>query len=352
MTNFKAKNQPLFSIIIPFYNAENTIIDCIQSVLSQKFLNYEVLLIDDGSIDNSFTLCTKFLRKNIFLYQKKHGGLVSTRNYGLSKAKGKWVVYVDADDVIYDNYLSSLFTIINKYKNIDMITFNYDNTSNVVPEKFKSRNGYYNKKQLKESVYPWIFDMNFNMPAWRSAYKYSLLIKHYCKDESIITGEDFAFTYECLFYADSFFYLNKSLYQYNDPNININKNLTSSYSLDAIGISKLGEYLLNNLCSHNNKIINSSVLSYINYHIIINIKTSAVKHTKYGLSVKANVPKYSYIKISNNWKQNEQVKFDVLSKEIMNSCKLTLNNKIINHLLSKKLYFCCLLFVRMCTYIK
>ena len=119
----------LISIIVPVYNAENTLNRCIDSILSQTFCNWELLLIDDGSFDRSGKICDEYAAKNqqINVFHKLNGGVSSARNYGLIKSQGEWVTFIDGDDYIEPNYLSTLLSNVNadlivsgvKFSNID-----------------------------------------------------------------------------------------------------------------------------------------------------------------------------------------------------------------------------------------
>lgn len=96
---------PILSIIIPVYNAEKFLSRCIDSILSQSFTDYELLLIDDGSKDDSGTICDEYAAKDdrIRVFHKENGGVSSARNLGLDNAKGEWISFVDADDEILPN---------------------------------------------------------------------------------------------------------------------------------------------------------------------------------------------------------------------------------------------------------
>lgn len=103
----------MISIIIPVYNAEAYIEECLTSILKQSFSNYEVLCINDGSTDNSASICQQFVDvdERFKLINKENGGVCSARNIGLDKAKGEWVCFVDADDKIDYDYLNTLLTL-------------------------------------------------------------------------------------------------------------------------------------------------------------------------------------------------------------------------------------------------
>lgn len=91
-----------FSIIVPVYNVENYLVDCIESLVNQKFDSYEILIINDGSTDNSGEICDEYATKydNIRVFHKKNGGLSDARNYGIKNAKGDYLIFVDSDDWI------------------------------------------------------------------------------------------------------------------------------------------------------------------------------------------------------------------------------------------------------------
>lgn len=105
----KKNSNPLISIIIPFFKAETTIIRCVYSVLSQSFTDWELLLIDDGSTDESGTICEEYAKKDnrIKVFHKTNGGVSSARNVGLDNAHGEWLYFLDSDDSIDEEYLSN-----------------------------------------------------------------------------------------------------------------------------------------------------------------------------------------------------------------------------------------------------
>ena len=100
----------LISIILPIYNGEQYLRDCLESILKQKYHNFEVILVNDGSIDSSEAICRQYVnRDDRFRYvQKEHGGASSARNYGLELVKGEYVTFIDADDWVEENYLELL----------------------------------------------------------------------------------------------------------------------------------------------------------------------------------------------------------------------------------------------------
>lgn len=100
--NDNSAEQILFTIIIPCYNVELYLDDCMESVVGQTYPNFEVLLIDDGSKDSTFDKCKNWAAKDIRVhtYTKRNGGLSDARNYGIERSQGDYIVFVDSDDYI------------------------------------------------------------------------------------------------------------------------------------------------------------------------------------------------------------------------------------------------------------
>ena len=102
---------PLVSIIVPVYNMENVIGRCIDSILLQSFSDYELILINDGSTDKTKLVCDKYTNDNrVHCYSTINGGVSAARNYGLEKARGTWIMFVDGDDYIVPNLLTDLLS--------------------------------------------------------------------------------------------------------------------------------------------------------------------------------------------------------------------------------------------------
>lgn len=107
-------NKTLISIIVPVYNAEQFLSRCIDSIILQTFSNFELLLIDDGSVDKSGQICDEYAKKDtrISVFHKENGGVSSARNMGLDNAKGDWVAFIDSDDYIDTEYIQNMYNHI------------------------------------------------------------------------------------------------------------------------------------------------------------------------------------------------------------------------------------------------
>ena len=104
----------MVSVIIPIYNCEKYLNECISSVLGQTYKDFELILVDDGSTDNSLNICYEFAKKDsrIIVIHQENGGVSSARNKGLKNAKGEFITFVDSDDYVENDWLKMLLTAI------------------------------------------------------------------------------------------------------------------------------------------------------------------------------------------------------------------------------------------------
>lgn len=107
----------MISIIVPVFNVEHYLKRCINSILNQTYKNFELILVDDGSTDNSGKICDDFANQNenIKVIHKKNGGLSSARNAGTENSQGEYITFIDSDDFISNTYLETLYNLIIKY---------------------------------------------------------------------------------------------------------------------------------------------------------------------------------------------------------------------------------------------
>ena len=116
----------LISVVVPIYNSEKFLETCILSILKQTYKNIELILIDDGSIDGSSLICKKYLKKDLRVKYIKNtnSGVSVARNTGIENSKGKYICFIDSDDIIERNYIETLHNIILE-KKVDVVYCNY-----------------------------------------------------------------------------------------------------------------------------------------------------------------------------------------------------------------------------------
>ena len=112
----------LVSIIVPVYNVEQYLEKCVNSIINQSYKNLEIILVDDGATDNSGKICDELakLDNRIKVYHKENGGLSDARNYGVERATGEYIGFVDSDDYIDPKMYEKLYEAIKK-ENVDVV---------------------------------------------------------------------------------------------------------------------------------------------------------------------------------------------------------------------------------------
>jgi len=218
---------PTLSIIIPVYNIENYIQDCLDCVVPQLSSNTELILVNDGSTDRSSQICSELAINNEFItyLTKSNGGVSSARNYGLRYAKGLYILFIDGDDTIYPKSISRILNKI-EVTDADAITNsefirNYRNI-NIITKLKKNR--YINKIEKSEGydAYENLLKSNFFIPSmWNLICKKDLYIKENIKfDERLINNEDVLCAMQLLLVSRNISILREPHYKYrlNRPN--------------------------------------------------------------------------------------------------------------------------------------
>lgn len=234
------------SIIIPAYNAENTIKRCLLSIINQTYNNIEIVVVNDGSTDNTLKILKELSikYKNIVVYNKKNNGVSSARNKGLEICTGDFITFIDSDDYIDNIFLEEMINLI-KISNLDLVACGI---------KYESKSG----KIIKDNTYEKIIaktkkEIGNNLNKFNKSfvygkiYKKSIIERNNIKfNENISLGEDTLFVMEYLYFIENgIAILNKSLYHYVDANID---SLSKKYHSD---IKEIYEkiYNLNNKLS-------------------------------------------------------------------------------------------------------
>ncbi len=116
-TNLQVNNNPLVSVIIPLYNAEKYIAETLQNVLEQTYSPIEILVVDDGSTDNSLAIARTFECKNVKIFSQINSGASAARNFGLREANGDFIQFLDADDLLSENKIENQIKLLLKSPN-------------------------------------------------------------------------------------------------------------------------------------------------------------------------------------------------------------------------------------------
>lgn len=202
--------KELISIIVPVYNVEKYLSHTIESIIRQTYSDFEILLIDDGSTDSSGKICDELKQKDerIFVYHKKNGGLSDARNYGISKAKGKYLTFVDSDDLLYDDYIEHLYYLIKKYNTRISIA-----SMEIIPSNLSGINNYYEKEISKiDALDRMLCDNEFGVSVCAKLFDKKLFDEISFPIDKLY--EDNGTTYKLFDLCDTICYSNKKIYKY------------------------------------------------------------------------------------------------------------------------------------------
>lgn len=215
-------NNITFSIIVPIYNVEKYLSQCVNSVIGQDCQSYELILVDDGSPDGCPQKCEEFAKNNqkIRVIHKKNGGLVSARKAGAEVAQGDYVICLDGDDWLETNCLSVYTETIKRY-NPDIICSSYisSNGVNSHTRALPYKAGLYDKNSIERDIYPILIqsaDARYFRPQlWAKCIKKELyLSEQLAVDDRIVLGEDGSCTIPCIYHANSLYIETRPTYNY------------------------------------------------------------------------------------------------------------------------------------------
>jgi glycosyltransferase involved in cell wall biosynthesis len=224
----------MISVIVPVYNAEKYLHRCIDSILAQTYTDFELLLIDDGSPDNSGAICDEYAAKDsrVRVFHKENGGVSSARNLGLDNVRGEWITFVDSDDYIHQDFLSSF----SKKHDVGLVVGSFkvigdEEWGGLLEEAF------YDKAGLRDNIVKLALMNNFLVP-WGKLFRRDIISKNNITfDERLHSGEDTLFVYNYLMYIDSLYSCDKPYYFYERGNQGLSlriSNLTHNfYAMDS-----------------------------------------------------------------------------------------------------------------------
>lgn len=197
---FICRNLMKYSIIIPVYNSETFLNKCLDSVLNQSFDDFEAIIIDDGSSDNSLQICEKYAKKDnrLRVFHQENRGVSAARNFGLKEAEGEYIVFLDSDDYISEHYLEEF----SKYDS-DCIIRGYSRFGDLRSE-FMPNLTHYNGKTSVKNYIKNKFGGFESRGILSKAIKRDIVQKNNIQfDEKLRFGEDTIFFMQCYFKCNS-----------------------------------------------------------------------------------------------------------------------------------------------------
>ncbi len=254
--------QEQISVIVPVYNGERYLIECIDSIRNQTYPNLQIIIVNDGSTDNTSTICEQYAKvdKRIQIINKKNAGLVAARKTGIAYAKGKYIGFVDSDDWIDTDMYESLLTVMEKYQ-CDLVSSGtyrqfgekYSIDKNMISE------GIYHRAEIERKVFPY---MLYNGTYFQMGVRPNLVNKLFRRDllenvlakvpDEITNEEDVLTTYTYLLHTNTVFLMDSAYYHYRQHNESMSQSHTDT---DADEVKKIrllysclySEFVKNNL---------------------------------------------------------------------------------------------------------
>ena len=226
--------NPQISIIVPVYNVEKYISECIESLLNQDYSNIEIILVDDGSVDSSGEICEQYAKKyeDIKVIHQENSGLSAARNTGITQATGDYLLYVDSDDYIEKNSISKIVAEMNSSeKEVDVV---FLEAIKVFPNgtKISLGDGYckakINGKQKKEVIKHLAELPKFPASACTKMVRRDVILDNNLYFEKGLLSEDIDWTLSVIKYAEVFVYCDFPYYYYRQSR---NDSITNSLSI-------------------------------------------------------------------------------------------------------------------------
>ena len=235
------------SVIVPVYNVEKFIDKCLNSLVKQSLKEIEIIVVNDGTKDNSQKIIDKYVKKypdKIKSYIKENGGQGSARNYGLKKATGEYIGYVDSDDFVEKDMYKKLYNKA-KENNYDIVVCGNYNVSED-----------YQNKNIDAFINNYNTDLENiffgKMAVWNKIYKRDILIKNKLEFKEKVWYEDLAFTLKAIMNSNTFAFIDEPLYDYliregstmNNSNVQRNLEILDAFNdiLSYIQHNKKEEY--------------------------------------------------------------------------------------------------------------
>ena len=263
--------KDLISIIVPIYNVEKYLNKCIESIVNQTYENIEIILIDDGSNDNSGIICDEYAKKDnrIIVVHKENGGVSSARNKGLKIAKGEWISFVDADDWIEQTFCQTLLNKVTQ-EQADIALCGYNRITDNRIEKINANNQevFLNSNEyLVKSLNP---QTGFGFCHMKLIKKE--VLKSISFNERIEVGEDALFNIQLSTYIKKAVFLKQPLYNYRINNQSVVKRYDENYANKYLKSMKIiEEYIWQEYNEENeeNIEIKQNYYNFVAYHIML-----------------------------------------------------------------------------------
>ncbi len=323
------KEEQLISIIVPVYNCENYLTECLNSIVNQTYKNLQIILVDDGSKDSSGQICDKFAANDlrIKVFHIKNGGPSKARNLGLENSTGKYVYFCDSDDYMQPNMISTLYNHINAQK-VNMVMCGYLQHNKKSSDIHTGKNSEIVDINNPAKLIEYFFSPTLNLSAlWNKMYKKDAIgnTRFPC---DLSWGEDQVFNYKFLTNNNTFYFCKETLYNYNSKYSSLSVKLLKDYIHKTVVLCKYRHDFLKN-----NNITDKKMIQLVYWSELRPLFAGVYHESKFKSKKEV---KQNLLTALNN---------ECIAEAIKNFSPKNLQQKLIYYCLKhKKINFICLIF--------
>lgn len=309
------KNEKLVSIIVPVYNVEQYIEQCIKSMINQTYNNCEFIFVNDGTKDNSVDIIKKYMKKDhrIKLKEQENSGVSSARNLGLKESCGEYIVFVDSDDYLETDFVEYMLTLIAKDKCDFAFSTKIFKRDDDIQEK-----DIVEKVITSEDAVATLLSPDVTVGCWNKIYRKKFLDDNEITfSTSLFYGEGLQFILDCSNNANKVAISNKKIYYYRKNNVN---SATTKYNIDKYYNGEKSLKLIEKKINMNNEYIKSMYLLHISTFYL-------------GAIIKMieNNQKNNYYKDYSKWRKNIFVNLNYIKRSkfisLYRKCMLIFGSK-------------------------
>lgn len=301
-------NKPLLSVVVPVYNAEKYIDICIQSILVQDMNDFEIILIDDGSIDQSLSKCLAYQQQDnrVKVFHIENKGVSFARNYGIKQSIGKWIMFLDSDDYLFSNCFNKIFDNLSEDVEEICCSYSTDIQNNILIQG--------KVVQAKDIIKMTLDSVNYNclpdffeikdstfMSCWGKLYLKEVIEKYFIFfDENLKLSEDTIFHLNYLSHINKVLLLNIEILYYRTHSLSVTNAFKEEHVLNRLYLFEKYSnilldyhivYLLLQLICDVEKVLKGKkrkdnekiILNYIreNHHLFIHVKNKKLSKGKW-----------------------------------------------------------------------
>lgn len=212
--------MPIVSVIVPVYNSENYLERCVNSILAQTFKDFELILVDDGSLDSSGKICERLKEKDerIVVIHKNNGGISDARNKGLEAAKGDYILFCDNDDTVEPKWIELLYKYVIQFQD-SLVTCKYASLDmNTGVKRIMEIPCVEQTQAISYEEYYILYKYVYSSAIWIRIYRADIIRKNSIRFNTTIKkgGEDTLFNIDYMKHCNDFFFVDECLYNWID----------------------------------------------------------------------------------------------------------------------------------------